>query len=144
MKHREFDWEPHRDPPNRTVMKSSLSPQRTALLELMQSLRYGWIRHLPVRDGEPESDESVAIIQNVKMNGRNDPHPQLAAADYALKREAVALFAQFDALQNGLVEVIEVKDGLPFQLQIRRRHVWPPTVKMTTFKKTLQFGRKVP
>lgn len=142
--HREFDWEQHNDHPDRAVMKSSLSPQRADLLELMQSLRYGWIRDLPVHDGEPVLDESVAIIQNVKMNGRNDPHPLLAAEDYALKREAVALFAQLDALQNGLIEVIEVKDGLPFQLHIHRRHVWPPKLKFVTFRKAQLSRRKLP
>lgn len=133
--HREFDWEQHNDQPDRAVMKSSLSPLRAELLQLMQTLRYGWIRNLTVRDGEPMLDENVAVIQNVKMNGRNAPHPALTVDDYALKREAVALIAQLDALQNGLIEVIEVKDGLPFQLHVHRRHVWPPTVKMTNFKK---------
>ncbi|MFQ5732745.1 MAG: hypothetical protein ACE5KM_12430 [Planctomycetaceae bacterium] len=133
--HREFDWDKHNDQQDRTMMKSSLSPQRASLLEAMQSLRYGWIRNLPVREGEPVLDEGVAIVQNVKMNGRNNPHPLLAAEDYALKHEATALFAQLDALQTGLIEVIEVKDGLPFQLHVHRRHVWPPTVKMTNSKK---------
>lgn len=125
-------------------MKSALSPRRAELLELMQDLRYGWIRNLPVSDGEPQFNSSVAIVQSIRMNGRNGPHPLLGAEDYALKREAIALFTELDALRNGLIEVIEVKDGLPFQLHVRRRHVWPPTVKLPVSGKEPQPRRKLP
>jgi hypothetical protein len=38
------------------------------------------------------------------------------STDFALKQQVVELFAFFDELQNGIIDVLEIKHGLPFRM----------------------------
>ena len=50
-----------------------------------------------------------------KLASENGPRPELAAADFPLKRHVVELFDLFDELHNGVIDVLEIKHGLPFR-----------------------------
>ena len=39
--------------------------------------------------------------------------------DFLLKQQVVELFAFFDELQNGVIDVLEIKHGLPFRMVVR-------------------------
>jgi len=98
--------------------KADLSPRRVGLLELMQSINFGRIEGLVVRDGEPVLDPRPRIVREVKFGGDNGPRPELGAGDFVLKAQVVELFGFFDRLQDGVVELIEVKHGLPFRMMV--------------------------
>lgn len=97
------------------VHKASLSPARRRLLELLQRTNFGHIENLVIQNGEPVLDPPPSIYRDIKFGGENGPRPELGTVDCCLKKEYVELFDLFDRLQNGVIERLDVKHGLPFQ-----------------------------
>jgi len=95
---------------------ASISRPRAALVELMQRINFGRVERLTVRSGEPVLAPRPRIIREIKFGGENGPRPEAARGDFALKAEVRALFAQLDALGDGIVAVLEIKHGLPFRM----------------------------
>ena len=98
--------------------KSSLSHARVRLIELMQRINYGSIEGLPVRRGEPVMDPPPRIFREIKFSGENGPRPESAKADFALKVQVRELFAQLEALGDGVIPCIEIQRGLPFRMTV--------------------------
>jgi hypothetical protein len=98
------------------LSKQHLSAGRARLLELMQSINFGRIENLLVNSCEPVFDPRPVIIREIKFAGENGPRAELTAADFLLKQHVVELFAFFDGLQNGVIDVLEIKHGLPFRM----------------------------
>lgn len=98
--------------------KSSLSEPRHRLIELMQWVNYGRIEGLRVRAGQPVLDPRPRIIREIKFGGENGPRPESAKADFALKVQVRELFAQLEALGDGVVPCIEIQRGLPFRMTL--------------------------
>lgn len=98
--------------------KSSLSPSQQKLLTEMQRINYGRIEGLPVRRGEPVMDPLPCIIREIKFSGENGPRPESAKADFALKVQVRELFAQLEALGDGVIPCIEIQRGLPFRMTV--------------------------
>jgi hypothetical protein len=98
------------------LSKQDLSACRADLLELMQSVNFGRIEHLPISNGEPIVDPRPVIVRELKFGGDNGPRPELGIGDFLLKQQAVELFAFFDELWDGVIDVLEVKHGLPFRV----------------------------
>ena len=105
----------------RPARASSTSPARLDLLRLMRRINFGRIEQLPVRDGEPvlRGDAATRVYREVKFGGDNGPRGDAAdLSDFALKRQVVELFEQFDALRDAQVQVLVVKHGLPFTMHV--------------------------
>ena len=96
--------------------KASLSPARRRLLELFQRVNFGRLESLVVRGGEPICDPQPVLIREHKFGGENGPRPELATSDFLLKQQVVELFAFFDELRDGVIDVLEIKHGLPFRM----------------------------
>jgi hypothetical protein len=96
--------------------KSLHSPQRQQLIRELQRINFGRIDCLVIRNGEPVLDPTPRKQIEIKFAGENGPRPELGAADFALKQQVVELFAFFDELRNGVIDVLEIKHGLPFRI----------------------------
>ena len=96
--------------------QSSLSPERQRLIRDMQRINFGRIDGLVIRDREPVLDPGPRKQVEIKFGGANGPRSELGASDFALKQQVVELFAFFDALDNGTIDVLEIKHGLPFRV----------------------------
>lgn len=103
---------------NANLKKQNLSVARQQLIELMQRINYGRIEGLPVRRGEPVLDPPPRIIREIKFSGENGPRPESAKADFALKAQVRDLFAQLEALGDGVIPCIEIQRGLPFRMTV--------------------------
>jgi len=99
--------------------KTSLSPQRRALLELMQEINFGRIEGLAIQDGEPILDPSPQVVREVKFGSENGPRPEIDSIDFLLKAQVVDLFHHLDRMVDGTVERLHVKHGLPFRMDVR-------------------------
>lgn len=102
----------------RPLSKQHVSFCRTRLLELMQALNFGRIERLPVRAGEPVLDPLPTIVREVKFGGQNGARDEWALGDFALKAQVVELFRELDRLHDGLIDVLTVKYGLPFNMHV--------------------------
>ncbi len=101
-----------------TLTKSTLTPQRRALLEVLQQLNFGRLEDLHIRSGEPVMDTPPRIIREVKFGAENGPRSDQHKADFLLKSQLVELFSFFDEFRDGCISVLEVKHGLPFRLVV--------------------------
>ena len=98
------------------VALSSLPPNRRDLLHEMQRMNFGRFEGLVVRDCQPVINPRPTTIREHKFGGDNGPRPERELADFLLKQQVAELFAFFDKLQNGVIDVLEVKNGLPFRM----------------------------
>jgi hypothetical protein len=98
--------------------KSDLSSAQKTLLEILQRLHFGRIQNLHIKNGEPILNPAPLIHREVKFGGDNSPRPELRSADFGLKAQVVELFEEFRRLGNGVIDLIEVKHGLPFRMMV--------------------------
>lgn len=98
------------------VSTSSLSPERRQFIRQMQQINFGRIEAVVICDGEPVSSPRSRLVREHKFGGENGPRRELSIADFLLKQQVVELFAFFDELQNGVIDVLEIKHGLPFRM----------------------------
>ena len=98
--------------------KSSLTRRRRQLIELMQRVNFGRIEELVIKGGEPVLDPPPRVVRGVKFGGQNGPRPETAKRDFALKAQVRELFAQMEAMGDGVIRSIEVRHGLPFNMTV--------------------------
>ncbi len=84
----------------------------------MQQINHGQIVGLAIRDGEPVLYPRPLIKYEYKFCGDNGSRPERNAKDFLLKQQVVELLAFFDEQQNIVIDVLEVKHGLPFHMTI--------------------------
>jgi hypothetical protein len=101
------------------VALSSLPPNRQGFLHEMQRINFGRFEGLVISNGQPVGNPRPTIIREHKFGGENGPRPELGKTDFLLKEQAIQLFAFFDELQNGVIDVLEIKHGLPFRVVVR-------------------------
>lgn len=99
--------------------KSNLGTSRQLLLQEMQRINFGRIEGLKFAAGEPVLDPRPVLVREHKFGGENGPRAELATDDFLLKQQVVELFAFFDQLRDGEIEVLEIKHGLPFRMIVR-------------------------
>ena len=99
-------------------VKSSLTPSQQRLLAEMQRINYGRIEGLSVRCGEPVLDPPPRVVREIKFGGDNGPRPEAAKTDFTLKAQVRDLFAQLEALGDGVIPCIEIQRGLPFRMTV--------------------------
>jgi hypothetical protein len=97
--------------------KARLSASRRRLLESMQVLGFGRIENLVICNHEPVFEPPPKLIRDIKLASEGPCRDEPRGGDFLLKAQAVELFAYLDRLRNGVIDLIEVKHGLPFRLQ---------------------------
>jgi len=105
---------------NELTTKSSLSPAQRQLVELMQVLNFGRIQGLRLRDGQPSFAPPPRVIQKLKMGGDNGPRPEACSEDFRLKHQTIEMLETMGRLTQSEVLAIEVKNGLPFSIEIEK------------------------
>lgn len=95
-----------------------LGPARRRLVHLMQEINFGRIENLRIRNGDPMHDPLPRIVREVRFPGENGPRPEAEIGDFALKRQVKDLLTELDRIGNGVVDVLIVKHGLPFSMQV--------------------------
>lgn len=103
-----------------TRSKSSLSTARRKFVELLQTINFGHIENLHLRDGQPILEPLPTIVNEIKFCAENGPRSERSAPDFLLKAQVVELFEHFDRLGTSTIALIEVKHGLPFKMLVAR------------------------
>jgi hypothetical protein len=89
---------------------------------LFQATNYGCIQGLVVRDSEPIFSPAPLVLVDLKLDVDEAARPELDFADFALPNEICRLMGHLDEIQNGTIQKIEVRAGVP------RRLVFSPPV----------------
>ena len=105
----------------KTIRFSHLSPARQALVRLSQSINYGHIEALHVVDGEPKFTPAPTVLLDVKLDQDEGPRPEVELPDFELCSELRRLMSRIDEIQNGTIERLEVRGGLPRRLVFESR-----------------------
>jgi hypothetical protein len=101
------------------MKKEGLQAGQRRLVELVQSLAFGYVGGLRFRNGLPVFEPPPRIVQTIKLSsgpGQRDSN----CTDPALKAEFLELFYHLARLRDGSVD-IEVRHGLPFRIVLE----WP-------------------
>jgi hypothetical protein len=93
---------------------SQLSRSRQILIRLCQSVNFGQIHGLSVRDGEPILKcPPPAVFVDIRLDVEEQQREELSTEDFAHCAELTRLMALLDKIENGEISKIEVRGGLP-------------------------------
>ena len=98
------------------LSNSSRSPARRKLIREMQRINFGQIRKLALHGGQPAMEPPPTIVREHKFGAENGPRPELGIREFLLKQQVIELFEFFDELRDGVIDVLEIKHGLPFRM----------------------------
>ena len=101
------------------MRKVDLSPARQHFLDVCRDLGFGFIRNLRVVGHEPILPPPSDIVRDIVFGKRNGPH-EIGPDDFVLKADVVEFLSYLDQLDDCVIEVLFVKHGLPFQMQVAK------------------------
>jgi hypothetical protein len=58
------------------------------------------------------------IVREHKFAGENGPRDERRLDDFPLKAQVVELFDELDGMGDGVIDVLTVKHGLPFNMHV--------------------------
>ncbi len=99
---------------------SQLSAPRQVLVRLLQSINFGYVEGLEIRDGQPVFSPAPTVFVEVKLDAENEPRPEVDFTDFELRSEVTRLVEQLDQLGNGSIDRIDVRYGVPRRAVIER------------------------
>jgi len=105
---------------------SDLSTPRQRLVRLCQTTNYGHIQRLDVKDSEPIFASEPLVSVEVKLDVDEVARREVELVDFALPDEMCRLMARLDEIQNGVIERIEVRAGVPRRIVFRLRALEVP------------------
>ena len=94
----------------------ALSPGCLRLLRLFQSVEYGRVENLSIRDGEPV-EGPVTIIRSIRTD-KDGTDQRKAAQGFSLKKQHVVFFRELAKVGTGVVRRIDVQNGLPLRMEV--------------------------
>ncbi|MCC6366326.1 MAG: hypothetical protein IT165_22645 [Bryobacterales bacterium] len=95
-----------------------LSPAKQKLLRLFQAINFGRIEELEIRDGEPQFNPVPRVFVELKLDVDDSPRTESRLDRFRLRSQVERFFTQIGRLNQGTVEMIEVRHGLPFRMVI--------------------------
>jgi hypothetical protein len=99
---------------------SQLSAPRQALVRLFQALNFGHVLRVAIQNGDPVFSPEPTVLVDVKLDADEGPRPEVDFTDFVLRDEVRRLMTRLDELQNGTVQSIEVRAGIPRRVIIER------------------------
>ncbi len=100
--------------------KSSLSPARQKLVDVMSEIRFGRIRSLFIQDGEPSFGPQTTVLPEIRFDSEQPAAAKPSSGDFDIRRQVVALFEAFDRIDTGRIDFLEIRHGLPWRMRFER------------------------
>jgi hypothetical protein len=98
---------------SRPLRLSDLSPGLQALVRLCETINFGSIENLEVRDSEPVFDPAPVMLRDLKLDSDEAARAELALSDFAVRSEVIRLMGHLDEMKVGTVRRVEVRSGIP-------------------------------
>ena len=98
-----------------------LSEPRQALVRLFQTINFGHLDGLEVREGEPLFNPAPAVFIELKLDGEAAPRGECDLTGFDLRAEVIRFLAELDRLGNGTIERIDIRYGIPRRMVFEAR-----------------------
>lgn len=102
-----------------TMPASDLRPSERAFVAAMQYLGFGRFEFLRIERSELVLDPWPTTVRDMKFCATVSQRH--TANDFLLKQQVVELFAYVRGIEVGEIRVLEVRNGLPFSMEIELR-----------------------
>ena len=89
--------------------------------KLIHETRFGSIRDFRLSDGQPVTDDSTEISVEYKLSGLEPREEVMDIESFLEKPQVQTMLARFRQVGHGVVECLDVRDGLPFKMVVRRK-----------------------
>jgi hypothetical protein len=97
---------------------ADLSPAWQRLLRLFQTINFGRIEELEIRNGEPVFSPEPRVFLELKLDAADGPRPERRLDRFELRSQVERFIGQVARMKDGTVERVEVRHGLPFRMVI--------------------------
>jgi hypothetical protein len=97
---------------------ADLSPAWQRLLRLFQTIHFGRVEELEIRNGEPVFSPEPRVFLELKLDTADGPRPERRLDRFELRSQVERFIGQVARMKDGTVERIEVRHGLPFRMVI--------------------------
>lgn len=97
---------------------ADLSPAWQRLLRLFQTINFGRIEELEIRNGEPVFSPEPRVFLELKLDAADGPRPERLLDRFELRSQVERFIGQVARMKDGTVECVEVRHGLPFRMVI--------------------------
>lgn len=82
----------------------------------MRRITFGRIEGLQLCEGQPIFKPSPRVVREIRLAaGGESPAPAMSS-DFELKCQVRELFDLFAEIKDGVIDVLEVRHGLPFRV----------------------------
>lgn len=88
------------------------------LVALMRQIGFGRIESLHISGGQPVLDPPPRIVREIKFGSETSPGVPADRSKSVPKRQVQELFDLMREVENGVIDVLEVRHGLPFRVVI--------------------------
>jgi hypothetical protein len=95
-----------------------LRPSERRFLSAMQRLGYGRFDSLRIQRGELVLEPAPATVRSIKFGNTTSNRPHESSGEFELKHETAQLFEFVRSIDAGEIQVLEVRGGLPFAMEI--------------------------
>jgi hypothetical protein len=85
------------------------------VIRKMQRIGFGKLVGLRVEDGEPVENQ-VDFARHIRMHDSEIPPPP--TDDFMLKKEHLNFFDTLETIDTGVIDVVEIRNGLPCEIII--------------------------
>jgi len=102
-------------PPKPSSSKPTLSAARIAFVQRLRKLRSGRILGLVIHEGQPVLHHDTKCFNEYGLGQGSETWDQEMPMTN-LNQHFHDLFVLFDRVQNGTIEFLEIKDGLPVRV----------------------------
>ncbi|MCZ2075995.1 MAG: hypothetical protein LC130_13480 [Bryobacterales bacterium] len=97
---------------------ADLSPAWQRLLRLFQTINFGRIEELEIRNGEPVFSPEPRVFLELKLDTADGPRPERRLDRFELRSQVERFIGQVARMKDGTVERVEVRHGLPLRMVI--------------------------
>ena len=89
--------------------------------KLIHETRFGSIRDFRLSNGQPVFDDDTQISVEYKLSGLESREEVIDDEMFLEKPQVRTMLARFRQVGNGVVECLDVRDGLPFKMSVTRK-----------------------
>jgi hypothetical protein len=103
---------------SRPANTRDLSTSESRMIAAMRTLGFGRFEYIRIERGEIVLNPWPTSVREVKFGSRDPGAAKIPAAEFDLKPQVAELFEYVRAVDAGEIRTLEVKNGLPFSMEI--------------------------